>query len=144
VRLGLNIGQYDDAFVDAYYGPDSLRPKGLKSAVFPKDSLLAAVDSLLGALKTFAADEKNDTLLNRSKWMSSQLVAFGRRIKIFQVNSHLSTKNQKSSSVPVAPSNTEDHFKSLLNRLDSVLPGKGTIPHAFKVLPTGSSSRKIN
>ena len=26
VRLGLTIGQYDKDFVDAYYGPDSLKP----------------------------------------------------------------------------------------------------------------------
>jgi hypothetical protein len=26
VRLGLEIGQYDQSFVDAYYGPDSLKP----------------------------------------------------------------------------------------------------------------------
>ena len=26
VRLGLAIGQYDPVFIDAYYGPDSLKP----------------------------------------------------------------------------------------------------------------------
>jgi hypothetical protein len=31
VQLGLNIGQYDPDFVDAYYGPDSLKPKSRES-----------------------------------------------------------------------------------------------------------------
>lgn len=46
VRIALVIGQYDKAFVDAYYGPDSLKPTAPPSSIFPKDSLLAAVRSL--------------------------------------------------------------------------------------------------
>ena len=46
VQLGLNIGQYDPDFVDAYYGPDSLKPKNATRTIFPKDSLLNAVAGL--------------------------------------------------------------------------------------------------
>src|SRR6478736_5107166 len=83
VRLGLAIGQYDESFVDAYYGPDSLRPTTPKAAVFPKDSLLKEVNHLLKGMDSFLIAEKNDTLVNRAKWISAQLVAYGRRIKIF-------------------------------------------------------------
>jgi hypothetical protein len=31
VRLGLTIGEYDKDFVDAYYGPDSLKPKAVEA-----------------------------------------------------------------------------------------------------------------
>ena len=37
VRLGLTIGQYDADFVDAYYGPDSLKTAISKSSIFPKE-----------------------------------------------------------------------------------------------------------
>lgn len=46
VRLGLDMGQYDTDFVDAYYGPDSLKPAGVKPKAFPKDSFVSAVNSL--------------------------------------------------------------------------------------------------
>jgi hypothetical protein len=36
VRLGLVIGQYDPDFVDAYYGPDSLKPVSGKKDIFLK------------------------------------------------------------------------------------------------------------
>lgn len=36
VRLGLSIGQYDTDFVDAYYGPDSLKPVTSRQNTFPK------------------------------------------------------------------------------------------------------------
>ena len=66
VRLGLTIGEYDSDFVDAYYGPDSLKPSSSKLAVFPKDSLLAAVDHLIIELKQFKTAGKNDTLSMRA------------------------------------------------------------------------------
>ncbi|MEO6723211.1 MAG: hypothetical protein ABIN67_22790 [Ferruginibacter sp.] len=134
VRLALTVGQYDNAFVDAYYGPDSLQPKGPKAAVFPKDSLLASVNQLRAEMKTFAVNEKNDTLINRSKWMVSQLVAFGRRIKIFSGELAPFDEESKELFGAVAPSYPESHFKSQLGKLDSVLPGKGTISTRFQNL----------
>ena len=84
VRLGLNIGQYDPDFVDAYYGPDSLRPVTPAALVMPKDSLLKAVEDLKKELATFSGiPNLNDTLKMRADWITGQLVAFGRRIKIF-------------------------------------------------------------
>jgi len=57
VRLALVIGQYDASFVDAYYGPDSLKPTTPPARVFPKDSLLIAVQSLKAEVdKIFKAD----------------------------------------------------------------------------------------
>lgn len=134
VRLGLAIGQYDNSFVDAYYGPDSLQPKTTKAAVFPKDSLLASVDQLLTDMKTFIAGEKNDTLINRAKWMSAQLVAYGRRIKIFSGEYASFDVESKDLFGVVAPIHPESYFKALVTKLDSVLPGKGDIPTRFQAL----------
>lgn len=134
VKLGLVIGQYDTDFVDAYYGPDSLKPKTTKAAVFPKDSLLASVDRLLNDMQTFVAGEKNDTLVTRAKWMSAQLVAYGRRIKIFSGEYASFDVESKELFGVVAPTHPESYFKTLVARLDSVLPGKGDIPTRFQTL----------
>ena len=83
VRLGLDIGRYDEIFVDAYYGPDSLKPTTPKSATFPKDSLLKAVNGLQEEFNAFIKENKNDTLQMRAEWISGQLTAFAGRIKIF-------------------------------------------------------------
>src|SRR5688572_27779984 len=53
VRLGLRIGQYDKDFVDAYYGPDSLKPDHPPSTLFPKDSFLTEVSRLSTELSAF-------------------------------------------------------------------------------------------
>jgi hypothetical protein len=118
VRLGLTIGQYDGDFVDAYYGPDSLKPVAQKAAVFPKDSLLKAAAEMKTAFNTIASSTTNDTLRTRANWISSQLTAFERRIKIF--SGQLSRFDEEAAELfgTKAPANTEDYFKTLVAKLD--------------------------
>lgn len=134
VRLGLTIGQYDEAFVDAYYGPDSLRPAGNKAAVFPKDSLLNAVQALTEEINTLAKAEKNDTLLARVRWINAQLTAFAGRIRI--VAGELPSFDEETRSLfgVTVPTYPEAHFQQLVARLDGILPGKGNLNNRFQEL----------
>lgn len=134
VRLGLAIGQYDGDFVDAYYGPDSLKPAGSKGAVFPKDSLLKAVVTLKAAVSTIASNSTNDTLRNRANWMNSQLTAFERRIKIF--SGELASFDEEAADLfgTKAPVYTKAHFKEILSTLDKAVPGSGTLEQRFQQL----------
>jgi hypothetical protein len=136
VRLGLTIGQYDGDFVDAYYGPDSLKPAGSKAAVFPKDSLLKAAAALKTDFAAIASATANDTLRTRASWISSQLTAFERRIKIF--SGQLGSFDEEALELfgTRAPTYTEAHFKTLIAKLDSTLPGSGTIDKRFQQLAT--------
>src|ERR1700730_9446086 len=134
VRLGLTIGQYDPDFVDAYYGPDSLRPTAAKQAIFPKDSLLASVNQLITDLKELSAAERNDTLRARANWISGQLTAFGRRIKIFSGEYQSFDEESNELYGVIAPSHPEEYFQSLVLQLNSLLPGKGNIPARFQML----------
>lgn len=133
VRLGLNIGQYDTDFVDAYYGPDSLKPTS-RQPIFPKDSFLQAVDTLKAALQQVATETKNDTVRVRADWMMHQLTAFSRRIKIF--SGEFSTFDAESKELfdAVAPAYPESYYQSLIAKLDSLLPGKGPVADRFQQL----------
>lgn len=133
VRLGLTIGQYDADFVDAYYGPDSLKPAISKSSIFPKDSLLNLVTELRTSLKN-STEKLNDSSKVRARWMSQQLLAFDRRIRIY--SGEFKTFDEESKelfgiSAPVYP---EEHYKLLLDTLNQLLPGKGTVQDRFQNL----------
>ena len=135
VRLGLTIGQYDPDFVDAYYGPDSLKPLGNKSTSFPKDSLLAAVNNLQAQCNKYTdSSGANDTLRLRATWMSRQLAAFAERIRIFSGTFSSFDEESKQLFSVAPPAYTEDHFKVLVGKLDSILPGKGPIPARMQAL----------
>ena len=133
VRLGLTIGQYDADFVDAYYGPDSLKTAISKSSIFPKDSLLNLVTELRTSLKNIT-EKLSDSSKVRARWMSQQLLAFDRRIRIY--SGEFKTFDEESKelfgiSAPVYP---EEHYKLLLDTLNQLLPGKGTVQDRFQNL----------
>jgi hypothetical protein len=127
-RLGLCIGQYDSSFVDAYYGPDSLRPKTQKQPSFPKDSLLAEVQKLKSALMPFISDTiRGEQLNKRARWMERQLTAFSRRIQIYS-GSLVSFDEESMELFGVsAPVYSESHYQALVATLDSLLPGNGSV-----------------
>ncbi len=132
LRLGLQIGQYDNDFVDAYYGPDSLRPTGNKSAGFPADSFVKAVRVLTDDLQKLVPVQ--DSIAQRANWMVQQLKAFERRVKLFSgVHADFDEESLAlfGAKAPVYPL---DHFKQLLEKLDSILPGKGEVSRRFNLL----------
>lgn len=134
VRLALVIGQYDDAFVDAYYGPDSLKPVQPPQAVFPKDSLLRSVKGLMVRVNTLMRTPADSTILYRSAWIGEQLIAFERRIRIF--SGEFASFDEESQDLfgASAPSYGESHFQALIAELAAVLPGTGTVSERFQAL----------
>lgn len=134
VRLGLYIGQYDEVFVDAYYGPDSLKPIEKPKAVFPKDSLLKEVKVLLEDLDPYMDNAEDSLAQHRALWIHDQLMAFNRRIKIFSGEYGTFDEESKDLFGVVAPTYDEEHFKGIVNRLDSILPGEGSVVDRFQAL----------
>ncbi|SKB65469.1 hypothetical protein SAMN05661099_2105 [Daejeonella lutea] len=132
VRLGLFIGQYDTDFVDAYYGPDSLKPK-TKPELFPKDSVLSAIAGMRKQLDQLIA-RGNDSTSVRAKWMSGQLTAFTRRVKIF--TGEYGTFDEESTDLfgVKAPEYPASHYEALIDSLDKTLPGSGSVQDRFQAL----------
>ena len=133
VRLGLTIGLYDADFVDAYYGPDSLKPLAGPSATFPKDSLLQAVQELTTALQAFK-NTTDDTVYKRATWITAQLKAFERRIKIFAGDTAGFDEESKDLYGVTAPVYDSLHYRELVAKLDQLLPGNGSINDRFQQL----------
>ncbi len=134
VKLGLKIGQYDTDFVDAYYGADSLKPTLPKLGIFPKDSLLKEVGALAASFQKVKRSTQNDTIRARATWIGRQLTAFQRRINIFAGNYSSFDSESRDLFDAVAPVYSEGHFKALIARLDSILPGTGALPQRYQQL----------
>lgn len=133
VKLGLTIGQYDSDFVDAYYGSDSLKPLTEKQDLFPKDSLLKSVSSLRSELQEISKS-LNDSAKLRAAWMSKQLLAFDRRIRIFSGEFQSFDEESQELFGIAAPVYPEAYYKNLLDSLDKLLPGQGNVQSRFQIL----------
>ncbi|RYD84884.1 MAG: hypothetical protein EOP54_31845, partial [Sphingobacteriales bacterium] len=134
VTLGLTIGQYDKDFVDAYYGPDSLKPKGPVYEDMPRDSLLASVNSLMNEIKAAGDAAEVDSNRLRAAWLYNQLIAFGGRIKSFSGQYSTFDRETKTLFGVVAPVHDEEYFKKQVDQLDSILPGNGNVNDRFQKL----------
>ena len=133
VRLGLAIGQYDKDFVDAYYGPDSLKPLKPASTVFPKDSFLMEVSMLSNELGSFNTNA-NDTLANRARCIVAQLKAFERRVSLFGGDSASFEVECKELYGVTPPTFDSVHFMKITQTLNDILPGKGPVNVRFQKL----------
>lgn len=133
VRLGLAIGRYDPDFVDAYYGPDSLKPSTPASTAFPKDSVLTEIGTLASALNSFHS-HSNDTIAGRARWISAQLKAFERRVKLFGGDSTSFEVECKELYGVTPPVYDSAHFKKIVQTLNDLLPGKGAVDARFQKL----------
>lgn len=132
VRTGLAIGIYDDDFVDAYYGPDSLKPVFKKANQFQKDSFIRAIQSLQLSFKQYLKTDSKEAFKTRAKWISSQLTAFERRVRIFAGEyADFDTEAQELFGVK-PPVYQEDYFKEQVKKLEQLLPGKGSIHQRFQ------------
>ncbi|MEJ7692898.1 hypothetical protein [Daejeonella sp.] len=132
IRLGLFIGQYDADFVDAYYGPDSLKPKN-KPAAFPKDSVLTSITHLRNELEKIITTGTDSNKV-RAKWMSGQLIAFSRRVNIF--TGEFGTFDEESQDLfgVKAPEYSPSHYEILIDSLNLILPGSGSVQDRFQTL----------
>ena len=134
VQLGLTIGAYDADFVDAYYGPPALKQQVSKGLVFPKDSLLQAVEKLKFSFTEAVNSNHNEATTKRINYLIAQLTAFRERIEIFSGNT-LSFDEEATSLFGVTPPHFPDsHYHSLAAQLNNILPGNGPIPERLKLL----------
>ncbi len=132
VKLGLFIGQYDPDFVDAYYGPDSLKPQ-YRPEIFPKDSLMKSINDMQDELRELTG-RVSKLNLARAKWMSGQLRAFNRRIMIYSGEYGSFDEESKDLFGAAAPEYPAAHYQLLIDSLDILLPGNGSAQDKFQNL----------
>jgi hypothetical protein len=88
----------------------------------------------MNELKIISTSSTVDTNKMRASWMSDQLVAFSRRIRIFSGEERPFDEESRELFGVAAPIYTEDYFKTQINLLDSILPGKGRVNDRFQKL----------
>ncbi len=134
VKLGLSIGQYDAPFIDAYYGPDSLKPSGEPLAEFPKDSFLLATQDLSSQVQALLGEIENDTIKDRAEFLLAQLTAYDMRIRIFSGETPSFDEESQALFGVTAPTYSSEHFDSAIAKLDQALPGEGSIDERYKAI----------
>ena len=130
VKLALSFGKYDADYVDAYFGPDSLK-KQTEIDVLSLEQVNIKVDSLIDCLKSISDDKNFESSNMRLKHLLSMAVALKTRIEF--VNGKKLTFDDESRKIygVTAPHYSKDNFEKFLKMLDYKLPGEGSLENRF-------------
>lgn len=129
VKLALNIGLYDEHFIDAYYGPDKWKPEpdtvAFNQEVYEK--LNSKVNSLLDQMESLSVYNATELEKLRFRYLYKQLLAC--KTKIFMLNGVTLTFDEEAKALydVDVPSHSEEFFKKSIDELNKLLPGESKL-----------------
>jgi hypothetical protein len=135
LKLTLEIAAHDPWFIDDYYGPDSLKFTGVILDTFPKENFLNRVSSLkLKLAEISSSPESSEEEKLRANWMSAQLTAYDRGIRIY--SGEFGTFDEEAEDLigVKVPSYDSTYFIEAIAELDSVLIGEGMFKERLETL----------
>ncbi|GAB5526098.1 MAG: hypothetical protein Roseis2KO_39700 [Roseivirga sp.] len=135
VKLVLEVGQYDGDFVDAYYGPDNLKPATElpEGAIFEANDYLLRADDLRNQLDQLDETSFRGLEKARLNMLKKQLLAVRTKISMMGGAKYSFDEEAKLLYDAEPPTYSQDYFDSLLAGLDEVLPGKGNVSERYTI-----------
>jgi hypothetical protein len=131
VVLGLGLGRHDANYVDAYYGPDSLRAAAEAESLDVR-AVRAAAESLIAVLGDTVPPYQDSVVALRHRYLRVQLGAMAARARMLG-GERLSFDQEARALYDVTPPRFDPaHFDSLLARLDTLLPGRGALADRYQ------------
>ena len=121
VRLVLQVGQYDSAVVDAYFGPEEWKPNEQKAAIFPEETLVNSVNDLLSKCKTLLDSKSPNLNIRRVEMLQKQLIAL--RTKVQMIGGKTYSFDEEAALLYDAepPFYPLSYFDKLLDEMDQLL-----------------------
>jgi len=132
IRLSFNIGEYDENYVDAYFGPDYLKDEALAMGLtlveinIFADSLIALIEDNIGDYDKLGSLDKM-RIDNLRKFLSS---LSARALFLNGVIFPFDNETELYYDM-VAPDYTLHHYDEILEELDEAVPGTGTLDSRY-------------
>ena len=131
VVLGLGLGRHDPNFVDAYYGPDSLKAAAAAESLSVAE-VRAAAESLISILGDSVPAYADSLVGLRHRYLLVQLGAMATRARWLGGERLGFEEEAQALYDAVPPRFTEAQLDSLLGRLDTLLPGGGPLAARYQ------------
>jgi hypothetical protein len=130
VKLVLAVGEHDEDYVDAYYGPPAWR-----DAVRTETPALPAIESRARALidELEAVEAGDDEMLQlRREFLRSQIRALAGRTRMLQGAEMSFDEESRALYDAVAPTLPDEHFERMIAELEGLLPGDGPLVERYE------------
>ena len=123
VVLALGLGKHDPAYVDAYYGPDSLKARA-EAESRTVAQVRSAAESLIAVLGDSTPAYADSLVRLRHRYLRAQLGAMATRARMLAGARLGFDREAKALYDAEPPHYPAAHFDSLLAELDRLLPGR--------------------
>ena len=127
VRLELAIGEKEDGYIDAYYGPEALKIEG-KALAARSDlpTLQRAAEQLRAQVERLGAHSAVDSA-RRARFLAAQLTAAVTRLRMLR-GEKLSFDEEALGLFGVRPKlKPLSYYDPLMAKVDRLVPGKGSL-----------------
>jgi hypothetical protein len=131
VVLGLGLGRHDPNYVDAYYGPDSLRAAA-GSVSLSVAEVRSSAESLIAVLSDSVPPYADSLVGMRHRYLRVQLGSMAARARVLGGERLAFDREAEALYDADPPDYPPAHFDSLLGRLDSLLPGRGPLAGRYQ------------
>jgi hypothetical protein len=129
VSLVLAVGQHDADYVDAYYGPHEWRVEA-ERAKLPLSTIGARARALIAQIA--GTSPLIDAERLRFAYLTRQLEALVARVRMLSGFVFSFDDEARALYDATPPTNSEDHFQSVIADLDRALPGGGTVQDKYR------------
>jgi len=131
VRLVLQVGKYDSAVVDAYFGPEEWKPNEQKAAIFPEETLVNSANDLLSKCKTLLDSKSPNLNIRRVEMLQKQLIAL--RTKVQMISGKTYSFDEEAALLYDAepPFYPLSYFDKLLDEMDQLLNGDAVLSSRY-------------
>ncbi len=127
VRLQLAIGEKEDGYIDAYYGPPELKSEGQTIAASEGLPQLAARVKDLSARVAALGETATPENVGRVRFLSAQLTAAATRLRMLQ-GEKLSFADEALGLFGVRPTlRPLTDYDPVLTRIETLVPGDGPL-----------------
>lgn len=122
VRLVLAVGQHDDGYVDAYYGPKEWETAA-KAEKRPLGDVKSEGLRLIADLENLDPASFEEVKRLRHEFLIKQLQSLIARVEMLEGKRLSFDEESRALYDAVAPTFPESHFNEKLTRLETLLPG---------------------
>jgi len=126
-KLVLAVGRHDADYVDAYYGPNEWAEEA-KTKKKPLTAIGEEALQLKIQLDKINSSQNKEILCLRHRYLQKQIASLIAHVEALN-GKKLSFDEEAKAYYDVEPPYfPEEHFRKLVNELDSMVPGKGKVP----------------
>lgn len=131
VKLCLEVGSYDNSFVDAYYGPKKWKPTEETKEYLPYQELKWKANDLVHRMELIDPNTCKSELKLRRNFLFKQLNAVSARLDILS-GKQLPFDLEAQKIYDITPNHSSyNHFDKLIDSLEQIVPGEGPLDERY-------------